>query len=96
MKTAEKQKTMEEVELKRVVRYRGRERIEYSLIGDERDGRDSYSIRAVSFVGGDEVCRATACDVSSIEDVAERMFTEIYSHMVEPYVLCDVVYDLLP
>ena len=96
MKTVEKQRVREEVEIKRVVRYRGRERIEYSLIYEERDGRDSYSIRAVSYVGADEVCRASACDVSSLEDAAERMFTQIYSHMVEPYVLCDVVYDLLP
>ncbi len=82
--------------LQSVTRYRRDERIEYTLLLEERDGRDSYSIRAVSFVRGVEVCRATAADVSSLEDVALAMFCEIYSHTVDPFVLCDVVYDLLP
>lgn len=93
---AVKEKVKEARPVQSVTRYRRDERIEYTLMLEDRDGRDSYSIRAVSFVRGVEICRATACDVSSLEDAALAMFTEIYSHFVDPFVLCDVVYDLLP
>ena len=79
-----------------VTKFRGAERIEYTLTKGERDGRDSYSISACQYFKGVEMCRATACDVSSRGDAAKAMFDEISSGFVEPYVLCDVVYDLLP
>ena len=79
-----------------VTKYRGAERIEYTLSRGEGDGRSAYSISAVQFFKGVEMCRATAYDVSSRGDAAKAMFDEISSGFVEPYVLCDVVYDLLP
>ena len=93
---AVKEKVKEARPVQCVTRYMRGRRIEYTLLLEERDGRDSYSIRAVSYAGGAEICRASACDVSSLEDAALAMFTEVYSHFVDPFVLCDVVYDLLP
>ena len=82
--------------VERAVKYRGEEKLEYVLYRTEKDGRDSYSIRAVRYKNGRCVCRAAAGDVSSVYKTAHGMFESISEGLVEPYLLCDVVYDLLP
>lgn len=77
-------------------KFRGCERLEYILYREARDGRDSYSIQALQYKNGFKVCQATACDVSSLCDAAREMFEFVSEGYVEPYVLCDVIYDLLP
>ena len=42
------------------------------------------------------ICQATACDVSSRYEAAKKIFDAVTDGYVEPYILCDVVYDLLP
>ena len=80
----------------RAEKFRGAERLEYILYRKEKDGRDSYSIQAIQYKNGLKVCQATSGDVSSEYDAAYEMFEFISGGYVEPYVLCDVVYDLLP
>lgn len=75
---------------------RGRDRLEYILFHEIQDGRDSYSIQAIHYRGGRKLCQATACDVSCEYGAAREMFDVISEGRVEPIVLCDVVYDLLP
>ena len=95
MTTVEKIKPKMSV-VERKNKFRGRERLEYILYREERRGRDSYSIQAIQFKCGRKICQASACDVSSLEDVAREMFDVISDGFVEPYVLNEVVYDLLP
>ena len=78
------------------VRVRGDEALEYVLYRDEEDGREVYSIQAIQYRRGKKICQATARDVSSIQERAREMFSLIADGLIEPYVLCDVVYDLLP
>ena len=75
---------------------RGEETLEYFLYREEKHGRESYSIQAIQYKRGVKVCQATACDVSCRYEAAKEMFDAISEGYVEPYVLCDVVYDLLP
>ena len=75
---------------------RGDETLDYYLYREEKFGRDSYSIQAVQYKRGIKICQATACDVSSGYEAAKAMFDTITDGYVEPYILCDVVYDLLP
>ena len=85
--------TVAEIETTRV---RGDERLEYILYRDEMCGRSSYSIQAIQYKKGEKICQATACDVSGDPDAAKEMFRTVSDGFVEPYVLCDVIYDLLP
>ena len=82
--------------VERTEKYRGAERLEYILYRKEKDGRDSYSIQAIQYKSGIKTCQATSGDVSSVYEAAHEMFEFISEGFVEPYVLCDVVYDLLP
>ena len=91
MITKNEDATVEETE-----RTRGDETLHYMLCRDITDGRDSYSIRALSYKSGVKVCQATACDVSSVYERAKEMYDAVANGFVEPYVLCDVIYDLLP
>ena len=75
---------------------RGDDLFEYALYRKDEDGRDSFSIRAIQYRRGVPICRAVACDVSSLYCKAKEMFDLIVKGCVEPYVLCDVIYDLLP
>jgi|GEM_PF-2520919 len=75
---------------------RGSEKLEYILYHEEKDGRDSFSVQAIQYKKGMKICQATACDVSSRHDFAEKIFSAVSEGYVEPYVLCDVIYDLLP
>ena len=75
---------------------RGDERLEYILSHETLGGRDSYSIQAFHYRCGRKLCQATACDVSCEYGAAREMFDVISEGRVEPIVLCDVVYDLLP
>ena len=75
---------------------RGDETLDYYLYRGEKDGRESYSIQAIQYRSGIKVCQATACDVSCTYGEAKKMFDIISEGFVEPYILCDVVYDLLP
>ena len=75
---------------------RGDETLDYYLYREERSGRESYSIQAIQYKRGVKACQATACDVSCRYEAAKEMFDAISDGYVEPYILCDVVYDLLP
>ncbi len=75
---------------------RGDEELEYILYRESREGRASYSIQSLQYKRGVKVCQATACDVSSRAADAVKLFSLISESFVEPYVLCDVIYDLLP
>ena len=77
-------------------RTREDELLQYVLYREERRGRDSYSIRALQYKRGIKICQATVCDVSSVYETAKLIFDMIVDGFVEPYVLCDVIYDLLP
>ncbi len=77
-------------------RCRGSEVLEYFLCFEDVGGRAAYSILALQYKHGEIVCRAKAFDVSSVYGAAKEMFDRISAGFVEPYVLCDVVYDLLP
>lgn len=96
MITKDVTKNEEMTVVERTEKFRGTERLEYILYRKEKDGRDSYSIQAIQFKNGYKVCQATSGDVSSLYDAAHEMFEFISEGFVEPYVLCDVVYDLLP
>ena len=78
------------------LRIRGDETLSYYLYRGEKNGRESYSIQAVQYKRGVRICQATACDVSSRYEAAKKMFDAVTDGYVEPYILCDVVYDLLP
>ncbi len=77
-------------------RRRADEKLEYILCKGTKDGRDSYSIRVIQYKRGVQICRASACDVSDVYGEAKRIFDAISDGYVEPYILYDVVYDLLP
>ena len=77
-------------------RTRGDERLDYLLYRGERNGRESYSIQVIQYRGEEKTCQATACDVSCRYEAAKYMFDAVSNGYVEPYVLCDVIYDLLP
>ena len=77
-------------------RFRENERLEYILYREEKNKRESYSIQAIQYKHGIKICQATACDVSSLYDAAKEMFDVVSEGYVEPYVLCDVIYDLMP
>ena len=83
--------TVEETE-----RRRGDERLEYLLYRGEKNGRESFSIQVIQYKEDNETCRATACDVSSRYEAAKYMFDAVSGGFIEPYILCDVIYDLLP
>ena len=91
--TQEARSTVAEIETTRV---RGDERLEYILYREELRGRTSYSIQAIQYKRGEKICQATACDVSSSPVFALDLFRTVSNAFVEPYVLCDVIYDLLP
>ena len=78
------------------IRIRGDETLSYCLYRGEKNGRESYSIQAVQYKRGIRLCQATACDVSSRYEAAKAIFDAVTDGYVEPYILCDVVYDLLP
>ncbi|MBR6917181.1 MAG: hypothetical protein IKN38_03265 [Clostridia bacterium] len=78
------------------VKTRGCERLEYILYKSDIEGRDSFSIQAIQYKSGVKTCQATAGDVSSVFGPALSMFDAVSEGFVEPYVLCDVIYDLLP
>ena len=86
----------DETVLEHTAHFRGPERLEYTLSLGERDGRDSYTIRAVQYKRGLEICSASAPDVSSVYENAKEMYDVISDGRVEPYLLCDVVCDLMP
>ena len=75
---------------------RGDETLDYRLCREEKNGRESYSIQAIQYKRGIKICQATACDVSCRYEAAKNMFDTISDGYVEPYILCDVIYDLLP
>ena len=75
---------------------RGDERLDYYLYRGEKNGRDSFSIQAIQYKRGVKICQATACDVSCRYEAAKKMFDMVSDGFVEPYILCDVIYDLLP
>jgi len=89
------ERTIDETVLE-TVRSREDETIEYYLYRGRKDGRDSFSIQAIQYKRGVKICQATACDVSSVCSHAAEIFDAVSRGFVEPYVLCDVVYDLLP
>lgn len=80
----------------REFRFRGNEKLEYILFNEKREGRDCWSIQAIQYKNGIKVCQATSCDVSSEEAAAREMFEKVADGFVEPFILCDVIYDLLP
>ncbi|MBQ7669852.1 MAG: hypothetical protein IJS45_03920 [Clostridia bacterium] len=82
--------------VERTEKYRDVEKLVYILYRKEKDGRDSYSIQAIQYKNGYKVCQATSSDVSSLYEAAMEMFEFVSEGYVEPYVLCDVIYDLLP
>ena len=75
---------------------RGDEVLDYYLYSGRKNGRESYSIQAVQYKRGVKICQATACDVSCRYGAAKMMFDAVSEGLVEPYILCDVIYDLLP
>ena len=77
-------------------RRRGDEVLDYYLYSGRKNGRDSFSIQAVQYKRGVKICQATACDVSCRYEAAKKMFEAVSDGYVEPYILCDVIYDLLP
>ena len=82
--------------IERRVKFRGRERIEYVLYRERTPLRDSYSVQAIQFKHGHKICQATCRDVACDRVDASGVFDVISEGYVEPYVLSDVVYDLLP
>ncbi|MBQ7714605.1 MAG: hypothetical protein IJT70_01915 [Clostridia bacterium] len=87
---------LNEVVVDETVKLRGDERLEYVMYRGEKYGRDSYSVQAIQYKNGNKVCQATASDVSSGYTAAKSIFDAVSCGLVEPYLLCDVVYDLLP
>ena len=96
MITEEITRTADEAVVGHEIKERGTERLEYYLYREEKNGRDSFSIQSIQYKNGEKICQATASDVSSRYIAAKKMFDSVSRGLVEPYILCDVIYDLLP
>lgn len=70
--------------------------LKFVLYCERQPWGKSYSIQCVKYIGSEPVCQATAPDVSSSRSFAEEMLLKLADGGVEPVILCDVVYDLLP
>lgn len=85
-----------ETETARKTVHRGSDTFEYILYLGCEDGRDSYSIQVIRYRDGEKLCQATVSDVTNRRDEAIRIFDLLSDGIVEPYLLKDVVYDLMP
>ena len=71
-------------------------KMEYILSREKADNRDAFSIEVFRKARDGSEHRALAHDVSDREDRATELFRIIAEGEVEPEVLYDVLYDMLP
>lgn len=70
--------------------------LKYVLFSEVSEGIERYSVRAIQYRDGNELCRAAVYDVSTDPTEAGRMFRAVSEGGVFPVTLSDVIYDLLP